>query len=93
MNPCPLTGALFYPASVLVQDHGHLLNSNSDPDGGLDDTSSLHPGGANMLFADGSVHFLKNVLSDTAAGYTPASLVLQALCTRNGGEVLSADSY
>ena len=45
---------------------------------------SLHPGGANMLFGDGSVRFLKE---------TTAQPVLMALGTRNGGEVVSADQY
>jgi prepilin-type N-terminal cleavage/methylation domain-containing protein/prepilin-type processing-associated H-X9-DG protein len=99
LNRCPLTGAPFYPAATLVQAHGHLLNTDTDEDGGLDDFSSRHPGGANFVFADGSVRFLKTVLRDsgtTASGdtiYSPTSLVLQALTTRNGGEVVSADSY
>ncbi len=98
-NRCPPTGELSYPAATLVQAHCHLINTNADPDGGLDDCSSLHPGGANILFADGSVHFLKNILgddgkrSDESTIYSPASLVFQALATRNGGEVISADSY
>ena len=87
-NRCPPTGELFYPAATLVQAHCHLINTNSDPDGGLDDPSSLHPGGANFLFADGSVHFLKSIPADS-----PAGLVFQALATRAGGEVISADSY
>ena len=45
--------------------------------------SSDHPGGANALFTDGSVHFLANSLSPQA---------LTALATRDGGEVI-ADSY
>jgi len=45
---------------------------------------SRHPGGANMLFADGSVHFLKKSIS------LPTYC---ALGSRNGGEVISADSY
>ncbi|WP_422925068.1 DUF1559 domain-containing protein [Singulisphaera sp. PoT] len=45
---------------------------------------SLHPGGGNFLFADGSVHFLKASISQ--ATYC-------ALGSRNGGEVLSADSF
>jgi prepilin-type N-terminal cleavage/methylation domain-containing protein/prepilin-type processing-associated H-X9-DG protein len=45
---------------------------------------SFHPGGAQVLFADGSVHFL------------PASMsleVLASLVTRAGGEVQSAGAY
>ena len=45
---------------------------------------SFHPGGSNALFADGSVHFLKDTLS------VP---IVAALVTRAGGEILSADSY
>jgi prepilin-type N-terminal cleavage/methylation domain-containing protein/prepilin-type processing-associated H-X9-DG protein len=45
---------------------------------------SRHPGGANFGMADGSVRFLKQSLS----------LVVQcALGSRNGGEVISSDSY
>ena len=97
--PTPTSGKLFYPAATLVQAHCHLINTNSDPDGGLDDCSSLHPGGANFLFADGSVHFLKSILGDAGTRsdgspiYSPAGLVFQALATRAGGEVVSADSY
>jgi prepilin-type N-terminal cleavage/methylation domain-containing protein/prepilin-type processing-associated H-X9-DG protein len=43
-----------------------------------------HPGGANFLFADGSVHFLKTSISMP---------VYCALGSRNGGEVVSADAY
>ncbi|WP_435005591.1 DUF1559 domain-containing protein [Tundrisphaera lichenicola] len=46
--------------------------------------SSQHPGGVNTLFGDGSVKFIKNSVS------LP---VYRALGTRNGGEVISADSY
>jgi prepilin-type N-terminal cleavage/methylation domain-containing protein/prepilin-type processing-associated H-X9-DG protein len=45
---------------------------------------SHHPGGANFVFADGSVHFLKQ------------SIVMTTYCalgSRNGGEVVSSDSY
>jgi prepilin-type N-terminal cleavage/methylation domain-containing protein/prepilin-type processing-associated H-X9-DG protein len=45
---------------------------------------SLHPGGANFAFADGSVRFVKNSTSDAT---------YQALGTRAGGEVISSDSY
>ncbi len=46
--------------------------------------SSNHSGGVNMLFADGSVHFIKNTVS---------GVTFRALGTINGGEVISADSY
>jgi prepilin-type N-terminal cleavage/methylation domain-containing protein/prepilin-type processing-associated H-X9-DG protein len=45
---------------------------------------SFHVGGANALFCDGSVHFLRDTLS------VP---IVAALVTRAGGEILSADSY
>ena len=50
----------------------------------VEDYWSLHPGGANMLFADGSVHFLKSTINVQS---------WRALATRNVGEVLSADQY
>jgi len=45
---------------------------------------SLHPGGANFGFADGSVHFLKQSIS------MPTYC---ALGSRAGGEIVSADAY
>jgi prepilin-type processing-associated H-X9-DG protein len=45
---------------------------------------AFHPGGANALFVDGSVHFLKDSISVRS---------LAALVTRAGGEILSADQY
>jgi len=45
---------------------------------------SFHSGGANFLFADGSVHFLKNSI---------ALPLYCALGSRNGGEVISSDAY
>lgn len=44
------------------------------------DIRSKHPGGANALFTDGSVHFLKETMD---------LKVLAALCTRAGGEIVS----
>ena len=46
--------------------------------------SSNHPGGVNVAFMDGSVRFVKNSVS------LPT---WWALGTRNGGEVVSSDSY
>jgi prepilin-type N-terminal cleavage/methylation domain-containing protein/prepilin-type processing-associated H-X9-DG protein len=45
---------------------------------------SMHPGGGNFGFLDGSVHFLK-------ASINP--ITYNALGSRNGGEVISSDSY
>ena len=51
---------------------------------GIVTATSNHPGGVNVCFTDGSVRFVKD------------SVGLQtwwALGTKNGGEVLSSDSY
>ena len=97
LNPNPPTGAPFYPAATLVLAHAHLINSNSDPDGGLDDFSSEHPGGANFVFADGSVRFMKEIRADIGQApngqsvYSPTGLRFQALATRSGREVVSQE--
>ncbi len=93
-NSCPGSGAAFYPAATLVLAHGHLNNATTDTDGGLDDFSSRHTGGSNMLFADGHVSFIRSVSGDQpGGGYTPDSLALQALCTRGNGEVNQGLDY
>jgi prepilin-type processing-associated H-X9-DG protein len=75
-----------------VDAHGHLINTVTDPDGGLDDFLSYHATGANFVFADGSVRLIWSVLADGPnGGYTGESLVLQALATRAGHEVIPAD--
>ncbi len=48
------------------------------------DIYSFHPGGANIVFADGSVHFVQASISIA---------VLAALVTKGGGEVIDASSY
>ena len=55
------------------------LNCNNDRE-----VYSFHPGGANAVFADGSVRFLK-------AGMTVR--VLAALVTRAGGEVITDSEF
>ncbi|MFI5459849.1 MAG: DUF1559 domain-containing protein [Isosphaerales bacterium] len=65
---------------------------------------SLHPGGANFCFGDGSVHFIKNsvdmgnlhTLTVAPGGTNPPGAqngIYRALSTRKGGETISADNY
>jgi prepilin-type N-terminal cleavage/methylation domain-containing protein/prepilin-type processing-associated H-X9-DG protein len=51
---------------------------------GPDDYWSLHPGGANFLFCDGSVRFIKESVNPR---------VFSFLSTRAGGEVVSSDQF
>jgi prepilin-type N-terminal cleavage/methylation domain-containing protein/prepilin-type processing-associated H-X9-DG protein len=91
-NPCPGAGAAWYPAATLIQAHSHLNNATTDTDGGLDDFSSMHPEASNFVFADGSVHLLRNIPGDLpAGGYTADSLVFQALGTRANNETILPD--
>ena len=51
---------------------------------GPDDFWSLHPGGCNFLFSDGSVRFIKESVNPK---------IFSFLSTRSGGEVISADQF
>ena len=53
-------------------------------DGTFQNVNSRHPGGANVLFADGSVHFIKSSI---------AIKTWWALGTKANGEVISSDTY
>jgi prepilin-type processing-associated H-X9-DG protein len=55
-----------------------------DPNVPLPELGGFTPDGFNALFADGSVHYLKKSIAPTT---------LKALITRDGGEVISSDSY
>ena len=87
-----------YPMHVGLTSYMHWTPPNTPPCNNPADASwlsyvgpygsasanSMHPGGVNVCFADGSVRFVKSSVS------------LQAwwgLGTRAGGEVISADSY
>jgi prepilin-type processing-associated H-X9-DG protein len=50
----------------------------------LSRSESSHPGGVNVLLADGSVHFIKNSINQ---------FTWFALGTKGNGEVISSDSY
>ena len=56
---------------------------------------SQHPGGANFVFCDGSVRFLKETIDMGSPNYTPPINlgVYRQLSTREGGEVISSDAY
>jgi prepilin-type N-terminal cleavage/methylation domain-containing protein/prepilin-type processing-associated H-X9-DG protein len=51
---------------------------------GTSNASSLHPGGVNVCMTDGSVRFIKDTVNQ---------VTWWAIGSRNGGEVVSADSY
>jgi prepilin-type N-terminal cleavage/methylation domain-containing protein/prepilin-type processing-associated H-X9-DG protein len=75
-----------YPFTTIITNTNYY-NWYTDPrsrDYGQFGFRSMHPGGANFLFGDGSVKFLKS--STNAAVY-------RGLGTRAGNEILSADSY
>src|ERR1019366_8932949 len=88
----PNSGTSTSPAATLVLAHSHLNNTTNDTDGGLDDFSSLHAGGSNFLFGDGTVRSLRSVPGDLpGGGSTAAGIIFQALGTRANGEPVPAD--
>jgi prepilin-type N-terminal cleavage/methylation domain-containing protein/prepilin-type processing-associated H-X9-DG protein len=101
------TASSFFPPNYFqTNEDGDKLSTTYFPRGDNFEMTyaSMHPGGANFLFCDGSVHFIKNSINSwrsTAIGYsggvytlgTQVYGVYQALSTRNGGEVVSADAY
>jgi prepilin-type processing-associated H-X9-DG protein len=68
---------------VFVLVHNNWINIETDADGGLDDFSSNHIGGVNLVFADGSVRFLRSITADGVE-----RRAFWAMGTRAGGEVI-----
>lgn len=83
-NPALATAPPADPPDLCLA-HSHFINVTNDPDGGLDDFSSMHTGGAHFLFADGSIRFIQNIVTDGPG----LSAMFQAIGTRSGGEVVS----
>jgi prepilin-type N-terminal cleavage/methylation domain-containing protein/prepilin-type processing-associated H-X9-DG protein len=71
------------PSVTAVVVHSRQFTLNA-PNGSPASFHSAHTGGGNFLFMDGSVRFIGN---SVALG------VMRALCTRDGGEVVSASDY
>ncbi|HEY1381501.1 MAG TPA: DUF1559 domain-containing protein [Gemmataceae bacterium] len=84
-NPWPAATA---SAACFVLAHNNWINIKTDADGGLDDFSSYHAGGVNLLFADGSVHFVRSITADGQD-----RLDFWALGTRAGGETVKGLDY
>jgi prepilin-type N-terminal cleavage/methylation domain-containing protein/prepilin-type processing-associated H-X9-DG protein len=80
-NPSPEECWTQVLGPVGLEDGDRTINN---PEAHVEDYWSRHPGGANFLFADGSVHFLKATISRTP---------WRALATRNFGEIVSSDAY
>jgi len=75
--------------NLLVPPNPQIPLCNTNPNGTIADPgtfglSSYHPGGANVVLADGSVRFLKDSIS---------SQTLWSLGSRAQGEVISSDAY
>jgi prepilin-type N-terminal cleavage/methylation domain-containing protein/prepilin-type processing-associated H-X9-DG protein len=64
-----------------LEDGNRTINN---PEAHVEDYWSRHPGGANFLFSDGSVHFLKSTINP---------IPWRAMATRNFGEIISSDAY
>jgi prepilin-type N-terminal cleavage/methylation domain-containing protein/prepilin-type processing-associated H-X9-DG protein len=82
VNQSGVPGSVPGEAGVFTVGHTGTVIEGQTPNNGLgyvDDFSSLHTGGVNFLFADGSVHFIANTINPTT---------WVALGTRAGGDVV-----
>ncbi len=71
--------------SCVYNDNGATSIETATNQGATASTaSSRHPGGVNVVFADGSTHWVKNAINYQT---------WWSLGSKNGGEVISSDSY
>jgi prepilin-type N-terminal cleavage/methylation domain-containing protein/prepilin-type processing-associated H-X9-DG protein len=80
LNPWSTTTA---PPETFSLVHNNWINILTDSDGGLDDFSSMHTGGVQLLFADGSVRFIPSITTDG-----PLRRAFWAMGTVHGKEVI-----
>jgi prepilin-type N-terminal cleavage/methylation domain-containing protein/prepilin-type processing-associated H-X9-DG protein len=82
--PNKVTPGSFNGTLVPDTDLIAIREENGGPTFAAVTSRSYHPGGVNILFGDGSVHFIKSTIN---------GITWRALGTIGGGEVLSSDSY
>jgi prepilin-type processing-associated H-X9-DG protein len=81
-----------YDPDIFGLMHANWINATNDQsdDGGTDDPSSFHLGGANLLFGDGSVRFIANITGSKYNVPTPQRLAFWAMGTRADGDFADA---
>jgi len=79
--PLKANGAYNPPSPTTPPTAGETAGNNA---GNNDEIASFHPSGANCLFGDGSVHFIRDNIN---------VVTLRSLVTLSGGEVISSDAY
>jgi prepilin-type N-terminal cleavage/methylation domain-containing protein/prepilin-type processing-associated H-X9-DG protein len=82
---CRPASDIVYQVNNINTENGFILNGYPDATFGTDPTGqiySFHTGGTNALLGDGSVRFIRSSIAYAS---------LQALITRNGGEVTPSD--
>ncbi len=93
VDPVEWSGQRWGDGNTFYTRYHHILPPNSpscnygsdDYDGNtVVSATSRHPGGVNLMMADGSIYFVKNSVN-------PA--VWKALGTIAGGETISASAY
>jgi len=72
-----------WPSGHNIFDQSDAINARPPYEHGSE-LASQHPGGAHVLCGDGSAKFLKETLDRRTLG---------ALCTRDGGEIISGSAY